>query len=117
MIRYEYHEPYWSEKKWWVKYHSKPFYLWYKRCEEQGLQGFKKYIEYSRETVKYYLRGLFDSDGGNYRNKYIYLSNSNKKLLGYVQCLLKECFSIIATGPYLQKKSGSKIIINRVETL
>jgi len=71
LLNRKYIEPWWDEKEkvWWVEYKSKAFYLWYKRCEEQGLQGFKQFIEHNTETVKYYLRGLFDSEGGNYRNK------------------------------------------------
>jgi len=117
LLNKKYIEPWWDkkEKEWWVKYHSKPFYLWYKRCEEQGLQGFKEYIEYSRETVKYYLRGLYDSDGSNAGNKQIRLFNTNIELLEYVQYLLKEYFGIKSTGPHLQRKNGTKMMINGVE--
>jgi len=114
-----YYEPWWdeNEKIWWVEYHSKPFYIWYKKCEEQGLEGFKEFIEYSKQTVKYYLKGLYDSEGYNYRNKLIFISNSNIELLRYVQYLLKEYFSIIATGPYLQKEAGNTRVIKEVEYL
>jgi len=112
-----YHKPYWDnkQKEWRVVYRSKAFYKWYKKSEEQGLQGFKEYIEHDIETVKYYLRGVYDSDGNNYRNKLIQLSNSNKKLLEYVQYLLKKYFNIKATGPYLDKESGTIIVINGVK--
>jgi len=64
----KYHKPYWNEKRkvWCVKYHSEAFYTWYKKAEEQDLEEFKPFIEYDKETVKYYLRGLYDSDGYNY---------------------------------------------------
>jgi len=118
LLGVKYHKPYWDnkQKEWRVKYRSKAFYLWYKKCEEQGLQGFKEYIEYNKKTVRYYLRGLFDSDGNNYGNKRIRLTNTNKELLGYVQHLLKKYFNVATTGPYLQRKNGTKMIINGVET-
>jgi len=66
--------------------------------------------------VRYYLRGLYGSDGYNYENKQIHLSNTKKKLLKYVQYLLKKYFDIVATGPYLVQKAGSEMKINGVET-
>jgi len=113
-----YHKPRWNEKekKWRVRYKSKAFYLWYKKCEEKGLEGFKKFIEYNKQTVKYYLKGLYDSDGYNYRNRKIHLGNTNIELLEYVQYLLKKYFNIKSTGPYLNKKAGTKTIINGVKT-
>jgi len=118
LLNRKYIEPRWDkkQKKWTVKYDSKAFYLWYKKIEKQGLEEFKPYIEYDTETVRYYLKGLFDSEGGNYRNKYIYLSNSKKELLEYVQYLLKKYFDIVATGPYLVYEAGDIEIINGVET-
>jgi len=118
LLDVDYREPRWDEKqkKWTVKYDSKAFYTWYKKTEKQGLEGFKPYIEYNKETVKYYLRGLYDSDGNNYRNKLIQLYNSNKKLLEYVQYLLKKYFNVAATGPYILHKSGDIAIINGLES-
>jgi len=114
LLGVNYHEPCWSEKekKWLVVYQSKAFYTWYKKTEEKGLEGFKSFIEYNRETVRYYLRGLYDSDGNNSGNKRIRLTNSKKELLEYVQYLLKKYFDIIATGPYLVEKAGSIMMIN-----
>jgi len=92
MLGVKYHEPWWDkkEKRWRVDYHSKAFVKWYKKIEKEGLEGFKSYIEYNKETVRYYLKGLFDSDGCNYRNKLIQLYNSKKELLEYVQYLLEK---------------------------
>jgi len=117
LLDMSYREPYWSEKDktWYVAYDSKAFFEWYKKCEEKGLEGFKPYVEYSRETVRYYLRGLYDSEGNNYRNKQIQLFNSKERLLKYVQYLLKEYFGIIATGPYLKEEAGSTRVIKGVE--
>jgi len=114
LLNRKYIEPWWDEKEraWRVEYKSKAFYEWYKKIEKQGLQGFKEYIEYSKETVRYYLRGLFDSEGNNNGNKQIRLTNTNKELLEYVQYLLGKYFDIVATGPYLVEKAGSIMMIN-----
>jgi len=118
LLNKKYIEPRWDEKekKWQVEYYSKAFYEWYKKCKEKSLEEFKRYIEHDTETVKYYLRGLFDGEGSNNRNKQIQLFNSKERLLKYVQYLLKKYFDVIATGPYLQKKAGTKTVINGVET-
>jgi len=87
-----------------VYYRSKAFYMWYKK---QNLESLKQYIEYSKETLVNFLRGLYDSEGTNYRCKQIYLSNNDIDLLEYVQHLLRKYFSIKATGPYLKTKAGS----------
>jgi len=86
LLGVKYHKPRWDEKerKWYVKYESKAFLTWYEKTEKQGLEGFKEYIEYSKNTVRHYLKGLFDSDGNNYRNKQIRLYNSKRVLLEYV---------------------------------
>jgi len=116
LLGVNYHKPFWDNKrKAWIVYQSKAFYTWYKKTEEKSLEGFKPFIEYGKEMVKYYLRGLYDSDGGNYRNKRIYLSNSNKKLLEYVQYLLEKYFDIKSTGPYLVHKTGYTIVIKGVK--
>jgi len=114
LLGVRHHEPYWNEKekKWQVAYRSKAFFIWYKKTKKQGLEGFKPYIEHDIETVRHYLKGLFDSEGSNNRNKQIRLTNSKKKLLGYVQYLLEKCFDIKSTGPYLVEKAGSIMMIN-----
>jgi len=85
LLNRKYIEPRWIEKEmvWRVEYRSKAFYLWYKRTEKKGLQGFKPFIEHDTETVRHYLRGLYDSEGSNNGNKRVRLSNSKKKLLKY----------------------------------
>ena len=86
---------------WRVYYRSKTFHIWFRG---QNLDTLKQYIEHNRETVKYFLRGIYDSDGNNYKCRRIFLVNSNLKLLKYTQYLLKKYFDIRATGPYIQKK-------------
>ena len=94
---------------WEIAYSSKAFYTWFKR---QSLETLKQYIEYDKDTVKYFLRGLYDSEGNNYRCKLISLCNSDLELLQYVQYLLKKYFNIRATGLYLVTKAGSIMIRN-----
>jgi len=93
---------------WKVSYSSKAFYTWFKR---QNLESLKQYIEYSKETVANFLRGLYDSDGGHYkymgRYSRIQLYNNNTDLLHYIQYLLEKYFGIKATGPYLCTKAGT----------
>jgi len=94
---------------WKVAYSSKAFYQWYR---EQNLDTLKQYIEHNKDTVAYFLRGLYDSDGNNYQCIPINLSNSNMKLLKYVQYLLIRYFDITTTGPYLNNKAGTTMEIN-----
>ena len=94
---------------WEIAYSSKAFYTWFKR---QSLETLKKYIEYDKDTVKYFLRGLYDSEGSNYKCRRISLCNSDLDLLQYTQYLLKRYFGIRAIGPYIQKRAGSIMIRN-----
>jgi len=96
------------ENMWRVRYRSKAFYAWY---NTKVLKDFKRYIEYNKNCVKYFLRGLYDSEGSNYRCKQIILSNDNLSLLRYIQHLLKKYFKIIATGPYINNKAGGKYLM------
>jgi len=86
-----------------VYYRSKAFYNWFKK---QTLETLKEYIEYSKEAVASFLRGLYDSEGYNYRCKRIDLYNNDEDLLRYVQYLLERYFNITATGPYINKEAG-----------
>jgi len=106
LLNKRYMKPKWSKAagKWKVTYSSKAFYTWYKK---QSLETLKQYIEYSRETVANFLRGLYDSEGYNYRCKRIHLSNNDEDLLRYVQYLFRKYFGIKATGPYLVTKAGT----------
>ncbi len=91
-----------------VTYYSKAFYDWFK---QQTLETLETYVEHDKNTVAYFLRGLYDSDGGHYvynSNHQIRLYNNNLKLLKYVQYLLKKYFGIVATGPYIHSKAGSR---------
>jgi intein-encoded DNA endonuclease-like protein len=106
LLNKKYTSPYWSnlDNQWRITYKSMAFWTWYKG---QTLDTLKHYIEHDEKTVAYFLRGLYDSEGYNYRCRQISLSNNSEKLLCYVQYLLMRYFDIIATGPYLCKKAGS----------
>ena len=104
-------KPYWNKanNEWVVVYSSKAFYTWYK---QQSLESLKQFIEYSKETVASFLRGLYDSEGNYYMYKRIYnqirLSNNDIELLKYVQYLLKKYFNIITTEPHINVKAGTE---------
>jgi intein-encoded DNA endonuclease-like protein len=80
---------------------------------DKPLEELKTYIEYSKETVVSFLRALFDGDGSIYvrirggRKRILWLYNTNKEILIYVQYLLKKYFDIDATGPHLATRKGS----------
>ena len=107
----KYSTPRWYEPKniWRVVYHSKAFYMWFK---EQTLETLKPFIEHNKETVVNFLRGLYDSEGNHYKCKKKYsqirLYNNDTELLEYVQHLLRKYFGIVAKGPYLNGKAGTK---------
>ena len=89
--------------KWEVIYLSKAFYQWYRK---QSLESLKQFIEHDKVTVANFLRGLYDSEGYNQRCRQIWLSNNDLELLHYTQYLLKNYFNIVATGPYINRRSG-----------
>ena len=77
------------------------------------LEELKFHIEHCKDCVASFLRALFDGDGSIYvkirgrrKERKLYLFNTNKELLIYVQYLLKKYFDIDTTGPYLKTKSG-----------
>ena len=98
------YQPRWikSIKQWRVIYSSKAFCHWYKsllRLLSQGdLSKLRQYVEHDKETVKAFLRGIFDADGGHIRlpinRRYIHLDNTNLALLRYIQYLLLNYYSI-----------------------
>ena len=99
LLNKKFKKPKWkkSDQRWKVYYRSKAFYMWFR---SQSLETLKPYIEYSIETVKAFLKAIYNSEGNNYNCKTVSLSNTNTKLLEYIQELLRKYFSIVATGPY-----------------
>jgi intein-encoded DNA endonuclease-like protein len=71
------------------------------------LKRIKKYVEHCKKCIAACLRGLFDSEGHVCKNGYMYLYNTNYELLVYAQKLLRERFSIEATGPWPHKQKGT----------
>ncbi len=105
LLNKKYLKPLWNSahKMWMVSCPSKAFFTWYKK---QNLDTLRQYIEYNIETVRYFLRGLYDAEGSNYKCRQIGLWNTNAYLLKYTQHLLKKYFNIIAKGLYLSNKAG-----------
>ena len=105
LLNKKFKKPKWkkSEKLWRVYYRSKAFCTWFKN---QNLETLKPYIEYDIETVKAFLKAIYNSEGSNIGCKTISLSNTDIKLLKYVQELLRKYFSII-TRLYPVTKKGS----------
>jgi len=112
-----------KDGRWKVYYKSVAFYEWAKKFKtsfEDNLEELSKYIEYNKETVRYFLRGLFDAEGTNSRNKQLFLYDSNKTLLEYAKYLLERYFNIRVIGPRLlyragtiKKKKNGKIIVSK----
>ncbi len=72
------------------------------------LDRLKKYIEHCGNCVGAFLRGFFDSEGSVNKSGYIYLSNTDLRLLEYVKHLLQR-LGIETTGPWLKTRRGTVI--------
>jgi len=83
-------------------------YLLYKFLS-QPLDELKPYIEHSAECVAAFLRGFFDSEGCIDTNRNLSASNSDLRLLNYVQHLLLTYLGIETTHPRIGTKKGSVI--------
>jgi len=106
------YEPFYNKKKkrWVIAVNSILLFKFLERPFEE----LKFYIEYSEETVASFLRAMFDGDGCIYtkirerrKQRILVLTNTNEKLLVYIQYLLKKYFSIEATGPHLSARKNS----------
>jgi intein-encoded DNA endonuclease-like protein len=75
----------------------------------QPLDELKPYIEHSAESVAAFLRGFFDSEGCIDTRRNLSASNSDLRLLNYVQHLLLTYFGIETTSPRIGTKKGSVI--------
>jgi len=80
-----------KDGRWRAEYSSKKLYTFLK---SKKLDKLKPYIEYNKNTVRYFLRALYDGDGSNYMNYKITLRITNKKLIDYVKELLYRYFNI-----------------------
>ncbi|MEM2554607.1 MAG: LAGLIDADG family homing endonuclease [Nitrososphaerota archaeon] len=104
--RKEPYKPFWSRKQklWVVEGYSILLYKFLDRPFEE----LKPYIEHSKKTISAFIRALFDGEGSMRKYKrQLELYNTNKELLSYTQYLLKRCFDIDTTGPYLASKAGT----------
>jgi intein-encoded DNA endonuclease-like protein len=106
------YEPFYNEKQkqWIVAVNSVLLF----KFLEKPFEELKFYIEYSEETVASFLRAMFDGDGCIHtkikegrKQRILVLTNTNEKLLVYIQYLLKKYFSIEATGPHLSARKNS----------
>jgi DNA endonuclease len=73
----------------------------------QNLSGLYAFIEHDKACVAAFLKGFFDSEGSVDLEGHLTGSNTDLKLLRYVQRLLREYFGIQATGPHPGKKKGT----------
>jgi intein-encoded DNA endonuclease-like protein len=73
----------------------------------QPFEAFGPFVEHDDRCVAAFLRGFFDSEGSVDNTGKLTASNSNLKLLHYVQYLLAQRFGICTTGPHLGTRKGS----------
>ena len=87
---------------WDVTYDHKAFYMWYKSIYGK-YDRLREYVERDGETVRAFLRGIFNAEGSYYRHRRphrrgyeerITLTNTDLTLIRYVQHLLLRYFSI-----------------------
>jgi intein-encoded DNA endonuclease-like protein len=69
------------------------------------LDRLKKYIEHCERCMEAFLRGFVDSEGHVSKSGYIYILNTDYKLLEYVKDLLKR-LGIESTGPWPKRLQG-----------
>jgi intein-encoded DNA endonuclease-like protein len=93
-----------NQKKWVVAGYSIRLYKFLNR----KLKELKRYIEYDKDCVSAFLQAVFDGDGSIHKRTLL-LYNTDKKLLSYVQYLLKKYFDIDTTGPHLARKKSNII--------
>ncbi len=95
-----------SRKRYVVEVGSETLYQLLKKPVD--LDRLKKYIEHCWNCVGAFLRGFFDSEGCVNKRGYIYLSNTDLRLLEYVKHLLQH-LGIETTGPRLKTRRGTVI--------
>jgi intein-encoded DNA endonuclease-like protein len=70
------------------------------------LERLKKYIEHCERCVAAFIRGFADSEGSVDKHGYIFIFNTNLRLLTYVKDLLKR-LNIESTGPIIHVRRGT----------
>jgi intein-encoded DNA endonuclease-like protein len=76
------------------------------------LHRLKKYIEHCERCVAAFLRGFADSEGSVNKRGYIFILNTDQRLLTYIMDLLRR-FNIESRGPRIHVQRGT--IINDPE--
>jgi len=69
------------------------------------LERLKKYVEHCKKCMAAFVRGFADSEGCVDCRGYIYISNTDEKLLEYVKYLLGR-LKIESTGPHCTRQKG-----------
>ncbi len=95
-----------STKRYTVEFGSETLYQLLKKPVD--LDRLKKYIEHCGNCMAAFLRGFFDSEGSVDKRGYIYLFNTDLRLLAYVKHLLQR-LGIETTGPRLKTRRGTVI--------
>jgi intein-encoded DNA endonuclease-like protein len=70
------------------------------------LDGLEKYIEHCKRCMTAFLRGFADSEGSVSEVGYIYIYNTDYRLLEYIKELLKR-LAIETTGPKPKNRQGT----------
>ena len=73
-----------------------------------GLDRLKKYVEHCERCVAPFLRGFVDSEGSVNKRGYIFILNTDLRLLTYIMYLLRR-FNIESTGPGSHVRRGTII--------
>jgi intein-encoded DNA endonuclease-like protein len=76
------------------------------------LERLKKYIEHCERCMAAFLRGFADSEGSVNKRGYIFILNTDQRLLTYIMDLLRR-LGIESTGPIIHVRRGT--IINDPE--
>jgi intein-encoded DNA endonuclease-like protein len=71
-----------------------------------GLDRLKKYVEHSERCVVAFLRGFADSEGCANKRGYIFILNTDQRLLTYIMDLLRR-LGIELTGPRIHVRRGT----------
>jgi len=95
-----------STKRYIVEFGSETLYQLLKK--PVNLDRLKKYIEHCGNCMAAFLRGFFDSEGCIDKRGYMFLSNTDLRLLEYVKHLLQH-LGIETTGPRLKTRRGTVI--------
>jgi hypothetical protein len=92
-----------GRKMWCVEIHSTTLYELIKEAKKIANIA-RRFIEFNVETIRFFLRGFFDAEGGVELNRKVYCSNKNEELIKYIHRLLKK----IGVDSHLKIKRTSR---------